>query len=114
MAKNNVFPTRDDDNLSITERACDMFSNLGLVEGRIEKTQDGGVLIQGVDSFNQTLTYQTQNFSGYQAQNVSVFSGSPEERKEVAQNLYNAGKTQAQIAGELGVSQKTISNDLKK
>jgi DNA-binding CsgD family transcriptional regulator len=39
---------------------------------------------------------------------------SPDERQETANRLYSEGQTQQEIANRLGVSQKTVSNDLSK
>ncbi|MCD6619229.1 helix-turn-helix domain-containing protein [Aeromonas veronii] len=52
--------------------------------------------------------------TGFRSKSMSVCSSLPiDERQSIAKQLYAEGLTQAEIAEHLGVSQKTISNDLK-
>ena len=80
--------------------------------------------VRRVEGFNhngervviETIVYSTEQVSngGYRQKNMSVCEPlAPEERKRVAAKLRSEGYTQTEIAKRLGVSQKTISNDLR-
>ena len=80
--------------------------------------------VRRVEGFNQngekviieTVAYgsgQTAG-TGYRYKSMSVCESlSVEERRKVALELKSQGLTQTEIAKRLGVSQKTISNDLR-
>lgn len=63
----------------------------------------------------QTFINSSAQSRGFRSQTMTVCDQLPvEERREVARRMKNDDKlTQAEIAKRLGVSQKTISNDLK-
>ncbi len=98
---------------AIIERAEEVFSDLNIKSGSIKKTL-GGITVHGIDNNNQSVTIHGADFSGYREQRITSFQGSPDDRKQVAKQLRRDGLSQTAIADRLGVSQKTISNDLKK
>ena len=75
--------------------------------------KDGVTKVQTVD-----LNDVTKTFTKFSDENIREFSSSvsnkttKEKRKETAISLKKQGYTQDEIADRLGVSQKTISNDL--
>jgi len=75
--------------------------------------KDGVTKVQTVD-----LNGVTKTFTKFSDENIREFSSSvsnkttKEKRKETAISLKKQGYTQDEIADRLGVSQKTISNDL--
>ena len=77
--------------------------------------------IKRVEGFNQkgekiileTYSSGQTTDGGYQHKSMSVCGSLPvDERRQVASELRDQGYTQIEIAKRLGVSQKTISNDL--
>jgi DNA-binding NarL/FixJ family response regulator len=68
-----------------------------------------------VGTGDYTYTRQQTSINGYtETTNITAPLMFPNGRQQIARELYNKGKTQQEIANQLGVSQKTISNDLKK
>mgnify|MGYP003583468715 FL=1 len=107
-------PARNRENKpAIIERAEDVFSDLNIKSGSIKKTSRG-ITVHGIDNNNHSVTIHGADFNGYREQRVTSFQGSPDDRKQVAKQLRRDGLSQTAIADRLGVSQKTISNDLKK
>ena len=97
---------------AIIERADEVFSDLNLVAGSIKKTSTG-ITVHGIDQNNQSVTIHRSDFHGYREQRITSFQGTSEERKLAARQLRTKGLSQTAIADRLGVSQKTISNDLR-
>ena len=63
---------------------------------------------------DQTVTFQTYRAPGLVLQSASKCEKLPvKRRREEARKLRRKGHTQVEIADRLGVSQKTISNDLR-
>lgn len=65
---------------------------------------------------NRIMTVTTQNVGHACLATNTTFSAdaTPEERRAIAVQLSNQGVTQNKIAATLGVSQATISSDLRK
>jgi DNA-binding NarL/FixJ family response regulator len=97
---------------AIIERADNVFNDLNLVAGSIKKNSTG-ITVSGVDRNNQAVTIHGADYHGYREQRITSFQGTTDDRKKVAKELRNQGLSQATIADRLGVSQKTISNDLR-
>ena len=97
---------------AIIERADNVFNDLNLVAGSIKKNSTG-ITVSGVDKNNQAVTIHGADYHGYREQRITSFQGTTDDRKKVAKELRNQGLSQATIADRLGVSQKTISNDLR-
>ena len=108
-----VPPKVQQNNLSISQDSNDIFQKLGLVSGSIKKTPRG-VTISGVNEENKAITAHFANSSGYVEQRLTAFHGTPADRRSAAKELRRTGLSQTAIAERLGVSQKTISDDLKK
>lgn len=90
----------------------------GRLAGEIKVSLDGTVKIRAQDAqgATMTLTGYVNERTGYREGGVSVLPQklSPTERREEVRRLAATGMTQQSIAGRLGVSQKTVSNDVKK
>lgn len=97
---------------AIVERADEVFNDLNLISGSIKKSPMG-ITVNGVDSNNQSVTIHGADFHGYREQRLTSFQGSSDDRKKVAKQLRAQNLSQTAIADRLGVSQKTISNDLR-
>jgi len=90
------------DNISVTIR-----NGIRTIEG-FNKNGEKVVIETIISNSNPSIN------NGFKQQNMSVCDKlSPSERKNIAIQLKQEKKlTQAEIAKKLGVSQKTISNDL--
>lgn len=110
MAKPTV--KREKNQPAIIERADQVFNDLGIISGSIRKTPTS-ITVHGTNHNNEAVTVHGANFHGYQEQRLTSFDGSTEDRKLAAKQLRRQGLSQAAIADRLGVSQKTISNDLR-
>ncbi len=97
---------------AIIERADEVFSDLNLISGSIKKSPIG-ITVHGVDRNNQAVTIHGADYHGYREQRITSFNGSIDDRKKVVKELRNQGLSQTAIGDRLGVSQKTISNDLR-
>ncbi|WP_420592125.1 helix-turn-helix domain-containing protein [Bacterioplanoides sp.] len=81
--------------------------------------RNGKRTVEGYDDQGRKVTMtthigQSERSTGFRRQSMTVCDQlSIEERKKVARQLRDEGMTQDQIASQLGVSQKTVSNDLK-
>lgn len=86
---------------------------MGLVEGTIS-IKGGKKTLKGKTENGQAVNFSIQNSgTGFREQTISVCEvlSIPDRRAE-AKRLKAAGLSQTEIAGKLGVSQKTISDDL--
>lgn len=91
-----------------------VFTAMGLVEWEAS-SKSGQRTIKGKTADGQTVRLSSYDDNGFSERTISSCGRlSPPERKEEVRRLYNGGRglTQMQIADRLGVSQKTISNDL--
>lgn len=114
MADDNPNPPAPQPNNPIVGEINHFFDSLNLQTGTIAKTPTG-VVITGQNSSNQQVGLRGQSIGNFSSMTVSTFNPTtPQERRDVSKELYKQGMTQQQIANTLGVSQKTISNDLKK
>lgn len=90
----------------------------GRLTGEIKVSLDGTMKIRAQDAkgATMTLTGYINEHTGYQERGFSALPRklSPVERREEVQRLAATGMTQQAIAERLGVSQKTVSNDIKK
>lgn len=94
-----------------TESVLNVFQKFGLETGSISKTENG-IDISGKDYSGKSCTMNLQmgNLSRLE---VTCYKGTTiEDRRKEAKKLYKKGHTQKDIAMKLGVSQKTISNDI--
>lgn len=91
-----------------------VFRSLGLVEWKAE-SKGGQRILQGKTSDGQKIRMSSYDNHGFNERTISSCNLlSPERRREEAKRLYKNGRglTQGQIAERLGVSQKTVSNDV--
>lgn len=104
---------------AIAQQQQELIANLlgGRLAGEIKVFRDGTVKIRAQDEqgATMTLTGYVNERTGYREGGFSALPQklSPSERREEVQRLAAAGMTQQAIAERLGVSQKTVSNDLK-
>ncbi|ECK5632010.1 helix-turn-helix domain-containing protein [Vibrio fluvialis] len=99
--------------------ACDI-SNLpkiiqgaGLVNFQVS-CSNGELTVTGTNQSGQQVRINQYQGNGYTEGTLSTFQPSNiEARQNEARRLRSNGLTQQEIADRLGVSQKTISNDLK-
>lgn len=105
---------------AIAQQQQEIIDNLlcGRLAGEIKVSLDGTVKIRAQDArgATMTLTGYVNERTGYREEGVSVLPQklSPTERREEVRRLAAIGMTQQSIAERLGVSQKTVSNDVKK
>jgi DNA-binding NarL/FixJ family response regulator len=90
----------------------DVFESAGVLEWSISSTADVR-RIKARTMAGEAVTLTQIVGPGYQEQTVSRCAGlTIKQRRIEAKKLRKRGLTQADIAERLGVSQKTISNDL--
>ena len=89
----------------------------GQLAGEIKVSLDGTMKIRAQDAYGatMTLTSYVNKQNGYQEGGFTALPTkmTPSERKVEAKRLKDQDFSQSDIADRLGVSQKTISNDLK-
>lgn len=88
----------------------------GQLWGEIKVQRDGTMEIHAADqSGNHATMTHYLGVSGYRESSMSAISGKldPADRKVEAKRLRESGMSQVKISKRLGVSQKTISDDLK-
>lgn len=89
----------------------------GRLTGEIKVTKDRVLKVRAQDDTGATMTLSSylDPATGYREAGYSALPRkmTPAERKAEVHRLTNDGFTQQEIAGRLGVSQKTISNDTK-
>lgn len=102
--------------VSTTIDLSKVMQNIGLDGTLVEynvSQKPGQTVISGTTSDGQHIHMEKYQANGLKTASVSVFTpGSIEERQAEAKRLRSTGLSQQAIAGRLGVSQKTISNDL--
>lgn len=97
----------------VADHCSELFDNLNMSSGKVIRTP-GKIRITGRTAQNDVINFSKQESGNYQSKTTSSYRPSTsQERQKTAKQLRKAGLTQEQIANELGVSQKTISNDLK-
>lgn len=90
-----------------------LFNSFGLTSGNITLTSDK-VQITGTTPDNKRVVFKQERFGNYRSQQAFEYSGGDvSDRREHAKRLRKNGLTQKDIAEQLNVSQKTISNYLK-
>lgn len=105
---------------AMTHQRQELIDNLldGRLTGEIKILPDGTMKIRAQDDQGaiMTLTSYTNDRTGYREGGFTALPRklSPTERREEASRLAATGLTQQAIAERLGVSQKTVSNDIKK
>lgn len=104
---------------STPQNACDLDKIMGIVESagltdfNISCT-GGEFTITGTNSEGNHLRVSEYQSNGFSERTVSAAQPtSQENRRSEARRLRGTGLSQTEIAKRLGVSQKTISNDLK-
>jgi len=91
----------------------DIVQNLGLVNFNVS-CEDGSLTVTGKNTEGKHFRVNGYQGNGFTEGTMSTFeSSSRDARQFEAIRLRNAGFTQQEIADRLGVSQKTISNDLR-
>ncbi|MEC7310032.1 helix-turn-helix domain-containing protein [Vibrio crassostreae] len=90
-----------------------IIQSAGLVNFNVE-CNNGELTVTGTNQNGQQIRINSYDANGFTEGTLSTFQPSSiEARRNEAARLREAGHTQQQIATRLGVSQKTISNDLK-
>lgn len=99
--------------------ACDisavpaMVQSLGLVNFNVT-CKNGQLTVSGTNQGGQKVRVSGYQANGYTEGSMSSFQPSTiDARRAEANRLKSLGLTQQEIADRLGVSQKTISNDLQ-
>ncbi|MFW7204176.1 helix-turn-helix domain-containing protein [Serratia sp. BNK-17] len=79
-------------------------------------SKSGQVTVSGISGrTGQHVRVTTYEGTGFSERTVSTCDLMPlDQRRQETQRLRSTGLSQQQIADRLGVSQKTVSNDLKK
>lgn len=91
-----------------------LVQQLGLVNFNV-KCNNGELVVSGTSANGKKYRVSSYDNNGYTEGTMSSFNpGQPADRKKEAVRLRNTGLSQQEIANRLGVSQKTISNDLKR
>lgn len=94
--------------VELTERLPEKYQELRLV-----KRSDGTITMDLLGASGSKVSI-SESVSGHSdTTTLSLEKLPPQSRREQAEALRTRGLTQAAIANELGVSQKTISNDLR-
>lgn len=102
--------------LSMLQTLAKAIENDEVSKYTISQTKDGvtEIIIDSSDSQSRVIQ-KTIDIDGYSSRcNTVIQKLRPNERLRTVERLDNLGKTQAEIAKETMVSQKTISNDIKK
>lgn len=102
-----------------TPAVCDIstlpgiIQSFGLINFKVS-CNEGELTVTGTDQGGKHIRVNSYQGNGFTEGTMSTFQPeSKEARKFEAVRLRGAGLTQQEIANRLGVSQKTISNDLK-
>jgi DNA-binding NarL/FixJ family response regulator len=108
--------------VQVKEKAID---TLGQLQKAVQESQissfeiknDGAtttVIINSLDKKERIIDTK-YSVKGYNESTlIRIKKTNPTDRKEIVKKLYEEGKTQSEIAQKTLVSQKTISNDIKK
>jgi DNA-binding NarL/FixJ family response regulator len=105
---------------AMAQQQEELIDNLlrGRLAGEIKVSIDGTLKIRAQDTQGATVTFTgyVNERTGYREEGLSILPQrlSPTDRREEVRRLAAAGLTQQAIAERLGVSQKTVSNDIKK
>lgn len=102
-----------------TPAACDIsalpgiIQNFGLINFNVS-CNHGELTVTGTDQTGNRVRVNSYQGNGFTEGTMSTFQpGSKEARRLEVVRLRGNGLTQQEIANRLGVSQKTVSNDLK-
>ena len=102
-----------------TPSSCDVsalpgiIQNFGLINFNVS-CNNGELTVTGTDQNGKHIRVNSYQGNGFTEGTMSTFQpGGKEARRLEAVRLRESGLTQQEIANRLGVSQKTISNDLK-
>ena len=104
---------------AIAPAACDISTIPGIIQkfGLVNfnvSCSHGELTVTGTDQSGKHVRVNSYQGNGFTEGTMSTFQpGSKEARQFEAMRLRKDGLTQQEIANRLGVSQKTISNDLK-
>lgn len=102
-------PNRD----TIIDEFNNLFDALNLPTGKVERTPNR-IKVTGQTPENEVVNFSRQQYGNYNSTTTSTYQPTtPQERREVVKELRKQGFTQEQIANSVGVSQKTVSNDLR-
>lgn len=94
------------------QQAVNVLQNMNFSVKNVQVKGDT-VMVSGTDENNNAVSFTQEVNGGYRAQTISTYEPTTiEDRRDVVQKLRQQNLTQQEIASRLGVSQKTISNDL--
>lgn len=116
MKKNELITKTTSSNMANTLHAlADAIEEGTIQKYRIEHGKNSlNISIDSSDGTERIITQQVE-MNGYMKNSREhIQKQSPEERREVVQQLNKEGLTQKEIAERTMCSQKTISNDIKK
>ncbi|EHU9520833.1 HTH domain-containing protein [Vibrio vulnificus] len=117
MAKPPINPSNTSP--STSSPSCDISVLPGIIQGaglvNFEVSCNNGELtVTGSNEHGQQVRISSYQGNGFQEGTLSTFQPSSiEQRRAETRRLRSTGLTQQEIADRLGVSQKTVSNDLK-
>lgn len=96
------------------EKLLSALQNAGAGDDWQIKSKAGTITAVGKTNLGGAVTFSTFEENGYSERTMSVSRNQTvDQRRAEARRQTALGRTQATIAANLGVSQKTISNDLR-